>query len=1136
MASSSPLLVTDASGRGFPGAARRPWALLIAGVGLVLLIDLIIALVRPPTTTEPVLADDLPRARATLHAAIEHENGWLVLGDSVLAGDVMQGTVDDWSEHRVLDSLRQEQSHEAQVAFSQIALDGMLPVDMLRLIYELNTLDPTGRVGVVIEINPRFFSTHYAKQRECSRPFLCELGLRDTRPRRYSWATVAWDESWRWLGEHLPVVRHRDAFPPWREETIAALTPRLEPESDGTTTTAADDPLIGRARILEHYRGLLLDRRSIQFRALRAVVAELRARGRRALLFATPLSDEFMAGTLDGNRYGGYIAALDHLINRADDTTVRFASLDHPRLTDPHFIDHAHLGPRGNRWLAINLLHQLGIPLAHTPEPGTLVYEEGPDRSLVTRIERGSSDGAPWQAALTKPHGLAVSPGAGRVVVADTGNHCVRELVGPHSTVRTLAGMPTESGSANGRVKDARFIAPRLPVLLGDRVVVVDGKKRERLRMIADGQVRTLKPTEGPRWARVDRIRSDGRALWLIDRARQIMRFDPDTGVSTIVLPRHSAGLSALDVGPDGRVYFADANARIWQLSPGDPKPVLLFANTAQELLPQSEGDFFPFTFDQMALERVTDLRYIDRYDGVLVQDEHSAKAHASTVTERIHLRLLSFSDGRIYPWVRPLAHGGGQMFHNRHTEALSSNVHRGSMAIDPDSTTLFYLERERSRLLQLSDGLLGTAKLGHHITSATYGGLKDVFGRAAGTTTMLVHHPERWLFRRLEALPRRGPYLGLVLGSSLTSVTDVVGQYSMARVMERQLGRALGVRDTVRLDLVQRAFRGPRLEHLVSAFESFVEHQAPLDVVFIEAHSGRMYRAYKRQGEMIEPIDRIRRAALRYDTLVVVLDAQSMASNKRDGLRGPTTKHTDFLDLCESAGFLVLRPGDLLLRDSIDHAPWGNAPFKGPHGSTWAVDLTARAFADLTYPALREHLRDRVPALMRPRAEKVAIVAPLYEAFSEASDDWASLARTVPPEAMQRRMDGSRIELLVDLGKAGASGELTREQEDELALGYLVLALLRDPAGRLASEVHLTLAQFSNYDEYGVGVLDGAQIVDQRTLDKADLLTFLVRMGGVAPADDGVDDVGVEGDPSDGGGSDSGGSGSEVRASTSDG
>ncbi len=520
-----PLLITDLSGRRFPGAGARPFTWLAGGLALLLLVDLMVGATR--SRTEPALADDLGRARAAMVRAREDDQGWLLLGDSVLAGDVMRGRVERWTEHRVLDYLRREQREDAGVGFTQIALDGMLPVDMLQALRELDTLDPAGRVGVVVEINPRFFSAHYADQRECSRPFLCELGPTHEGRWRWGWVPIAGREAWRWLGDHLPVVRHRDAFPRWRAEQAEALLPR-----PGGSEASPDDPLLGRARILEHYRDPQLNRSSVQYRALQVLVQRLRRHGRRALLFATPLKDRFMAGTLDAEGYGRYVAGLDHLINRPGDARIRFLSLDHPALHDEHFIDHAHLEPEGNRWLAINLLHQLGIGLGREPPRGTLAYPEGPDQSLVARIDRGYSDGAPWQAALRRPLGIAVAPGGERIVIADTGNHCLREVVGPATTLRTLAGRADEEGHADGRREQARFVTPRWPVLLGDRVYVLDGKRR--LREVGPRMVRTLHPAKGPRWRRLDRLRAQGRHLWLLDGGTRVLRFDPAARTSEV--------------------------------------------------------------------------------------------------------------------------------------------------------------------------------------------------------------------------------------------------------------------------------------------------------------------------------------------------------------------------------------------------------------------------------------------------------------------------------------------------------------------------------------------------------------------------------------------------------------------------
>lgn len=1104
MASRKPHLVSNLAGLGFPGT-RRPWAQLLAGLGLVVLLDLVIALARPSPLPEPVLADDLPRARAAIARAKVHDDGWLLLGDSVLAGDVMQATVPRWSEHRVLDSLRREQAFDrSPVGFEQIALDGMLPVDMLRIVRELDTLDPTGRVGVVLEINPRFFSAHYAKQEECSREFLCMLG-QHLRPQRWAWVIEVGRESWWWLGEHLPIWRHRDAFPRWDSSPAAptGLLPRAsEDDSEGSD---ADDPLVARARILEHYGGLRVSGRSAQYRALRTLVERLRARGRRGLLFATPLNDGFMAGTLDGERYGRYVADLDQMVNRPGDTRVRFVSLDHPSLRDPLFLDHAHLGPEGNRWLALNLLHQLGVGLATVPPAGALAYEEGPDRSVLARVVRGNSEGAPWQAAMNRPHGIDVAPGGGRVVVADTGNHCLRELVGPLTVLHTLAGRCGDADRTDGTRNKARFERPRLPLLLGDAVYVIDGRGRQRVREIRGNRVRTLKARGEQSWSRIDRMRGDGRYLWLIDHSWRLLRVDPRTGDVVLRYESSQSPLLALDVGPDGRIYLADGDGRLWQLLPGEAEPVLLFANDAEELLPQDVGDYFPFDFDELALDHVIDLRYVDRYDAILVQDEHrpKTKGKASSVPERVHLRLLSPRERKVYPWVHPLTHGGGHVYRNVHTKALSSNVHDGSMALDPGSATLFYVERDRTRLLALGDGLYGTAKLGHHVTPTRYGGFKDVFGLEAGQSTMLEHHPERWAHRRLEPLPRRGPYVGLMLGSSMTAVTEVVGQYSLARVMERELVHALGVGDGIRFDMVQRSYRGPRLGSLVNVFESFVERQAPVDVVFFELHSGRMLAKLETPEAMVAELDRIRRTAERYGTRVVMIDNDAMVAPKRDGLRATGSRLQTLLELCEQAGFVVLRPSDLLLREAIDHAPWGNAPFKGTHGSTWSMDVTGRTLAALVLPELRAHLRGRVPALMRGRVEAIEAGEPLFEAFDGATGEWPALARDVASEAMQKSLQGSRLELLVDLGKAGVDGELTRPQADALVLGFVAEAVVRDPSGRLATEVEISLARFRNYDEYGVGVLEGAEVVDRRVLDRERLEAFLEGLGVIGEGDE---------------------------------
>src|SRR5262245_35396710 len=109
------------------------------------------------SAAEPVTRTQL---RAALQAAVDDPgHPILLLGDSVLAGDVLAPLRDDWHEQRIVDHLRRELGPQSNVSFHQIALDGLLPIDMLHLIAELDRLDPEGRVEVVIQLDLRYFSS-----------------------------------------------------------------------------------------------------------------------------------------------------------------------------------------------------------------------------------------------------------------------------------------------------------------------------------------------------------------------------------------------------------------------------------------------------------------------------------------------------------------------------------------------------------------------------------------------------------------------------------------------------------------------------------------------------------------------------------------------------------------------------------------------------------------------------------------------------------------------------------------------------------------------------------------------------------------------------------------------------------------
>ena len=88
------------------------------------------------------------------------------------------------------------------------------------------------------------------------------------------------------------------------------------------------------------------------------------------------------------------------------------------------------------------------------------------------RSTGGFADGKAATARFERPLGVAVDA-AGRIYVADTGNHRIRRI-DSDGTVSTLAGSG-KKGFANGPAADAQFDSPvGLCVAADGRLVVVD--------------------------------------------------------------------------------------------------------------------------------------------------------------------------------------------------------------------------------------------------------------------------------------------------------------------------------------------------------------------------------------------------------------------------------------------------------------------------------------------------------------------------------------------------------------------------------------------------------------------------------------------------------------------------------------
>ncbi len=981
-----------------------PWQQIISVLVLLWLFDF--ALGRRAETEDPAKLDrNTAQLREVLvQANAEAEAGHraiLMIGDSVLAGDVLANSrPDDWDSQRVIDHMRRELGRNDDALIEQVALDGLLPVDALHLVAELDRLDPGGEVELVVELNLRYFSSQYADQRDCTRSDICDLGdaQLDHRLPVLAWDGVATaavrvrDQLLEWT----PVYRRRGrvAVRPLDQVPGLAVARRGKPSEEANDYVEPDpdappdqDVAEARARVREHYRSASIDptkpSRHAQVEALVALLDRAIARERKLTLFVTPLEDTFARRSFEQDDEGGLghrYAALARLVNDYQDPGVQLIDLDHPLFVDAHFIDHVHLGVEGSRLLALNLLHELNLPLEQRPFEQQMVHPEGHDRTLVHRVDTGYAEGGAWDALFDRPEGVAVSRDGSRIIVADTYNQVLRELRGNMQFVETVAGRADKFGRVDGPGLEARLNRPRSPELLGDAVWFIDGKRRDAIRVFDQGYVRTPAIT-GPSCAAYRSIRArpgaDDRppAIWALCDDSRLLHVDVVRREATVVSEPAPADLVAFDLSAD-TVYLADVDGRLWQreLSYEDGEPQLgdwdkVFANTATELLPHGNRDGYPYAYDELRLAKVVELRYVERYGGLLVADEFpltkSSKRLARELTERVQLRYFDLDAERILPWVKAVPHGEAHALYNKVVEQVVSYWHLGAMAIAQDDASLVWVERRRSRLLCVADGLLGVAKTGNHHTPRVTVPMPQTLAGVSRTVEAELR-PDRFLASRREPLSREGPYVAVLFGSSLSAMSDRLSNYSLGRRLELELQRELGYRDLIRLDLFQVTDAAPSLRETVDTFDEWLSSSVAPDLVLIEVGPDMAQRG--RSHDVEAQLARLGELARQSDSLVVLYDLSSMDSNTRDGMRATDEQTLELLERARQQGFVVLDPGDRLFAELLRHSPWGNQTFASGrrHGAPWSVDLSARALAATLGPTLREFLRGRVAAHSR--------------------------------------------------------------------------------------------------------------------------------------------------------------------------
>ena len=150
----------------------------------------------------------------------------------------------------------------------------------------------------------------------------------------------------------------------------------------------------------------------------------------------------------------------------------------------------------------------------------------------------GSDDGTGAAAGFNRPRKLALTPDGTRLIVADTNNHTIRQLVIGSGAVTTVAGLAGVAGTVNGTGPASRFTAP------ADIAISPDGA-RAWIVQLNDRTVRQLNLTTFVVTTALGELRSggpwdvdvsdDGRFALTVDSISAIMRFDLVTHQPTLL-------------------------------------------------------------------------------------------------------------------------------------------------------------------------------------------------------------------------------------------------------------------------------------------------------------------------------------------------------------------------------------------------------------------------------------------------------------------------------------------------------------------------------------------------------------------------------------------------------------------------
>jgi sugar lactone lactonase YvrE len=176
----------------------------------------------------------------------------------------------------------------------------------------------------------------------------------------------------------------------------------------------------------------------------------------------------------------------------------------------------------------------------------------------------GFLDGAAGNAQFSSPLGIAVAPN-GTIYVADSGNHCIREISG--GVVSTFAGSPGIWGSADGSGTNAQFNGPvGLAFDSGTNLFVSDANNNTIRKITPNGTVSTFAGAAGAdgstdgalanaRFSSPAELAFDKKGnLFVADSLNQIIRKISTNGIVSTV--SGAAGIFGANDGVNGAGRF----------------------------------------------------------------------------------------------------------------------------------------------------------------------------------------------------------------------------------------------------------------------------------------------------------------------------------------------------------------------------------------------------------------------------------------------------------------------------------------------------------------------------------------------------------------------------------------------------